>query len=298
VVGNVRRFNCEGGGWFVRAYSPHGKVLHTAGIESAWYCNPPGPQIVRDVAVRGDTVVVAAARTGCCGTSALLDGYVRAFSTKLHPRWSTNFEPPAPTPRRWFDVADSLSIRENGAIYAAGWAATQHSNGETTPPGSLMLESFGHGGNTKWSRRPGVPMGYDGAVSMAPGNAQLDLGVDMRGGGIWAGRVSLTGSPVWHRTWGSDPSIRARLGGVATDPFGRLWLVGSRVDGSDHGRNVFARRYRPSGALFGSLTIDLATRWVDGTSVATLGTTGFATGRAFSPAHSTYLRGHVWRINT
>ena len=297
VVGNVQRFNCEGGGWFVRAYSPHGKLLHAAGPESAWFCNPPGPQIVRDVAVHGDTVVVAAARTGCCGTAALLDGYLRAFSTKLHPRWSTNFEPPGPTPRRWYDVADSLGITGNGAIYAAGWSATKHSNGESTPPGSLTIELVGHGGNAKWSHRPGVPMGYDGAVSMALGNSRLLVGADMRGGGVWAGRLSAIGTPVWHRTWGGDKSIRARLGGVAADSLGRLWLSGSRVDGSDHGRNVFVRRYGATGALHGSLTIDLAPRWVEGTAVSTLGTTGFATGRAFSPAHSTFLRGHVWRIN-
>ena len=101
---------------------------------------------------------------------------------------------------------------------------------------------------------------------------------------------------MWNRTWGGDPSIRAQLGGVATDGLDRLWLSGSRVDGSDHGRNVFVRRYGASGAVTGSLTIDLAARWVEGTAITTLGTTGFATGGAFSPAHSTYLRGHVWRV--
>ena len=297
VVGNVQRFNCEGGGWFIRSYSPHGKLLHAGGIQSAWYCNPPGPQIVRDVAVSGDTVVVAAARTGCCGTSALLDGYVRAFSPQLHPRWTSNFEPPAPTPRRWFDVADSLGITGNGAIYAAGWSATKRSNGETTPPGSLTIELYGKGGNANWSRRPGVPMPYDGVVSMALGPSRLLVGADMKAGGIWAGRLSTAASPVWHRTWGGDKSIRAKLGGVAADSLGRLWLSGSRVDGSDHGRNVFVRRYGATGALHGSLTIDLAPRWVEGTSIGTLGTTGFATGRAYSPAHSAYLRGHVWRVN-
>jgi hypothetical protein len=84
---------------------------------------------------------------------------------------------------------------------------------------------------------------------------------------------------------------------VATDRLGRLWLSGSRVDGSDHGRNVFVRRYAAGGTLVGSLAIDLAPRWVAGTAVSTVGTTGFVTGRAFSPAHSTFLRGHVWRIN-
>jgi len=78
---------------------------------------------------------------------------------------------------------------------------------------------------------------------------------------------------------------------------GRLWLSGSRVDGSDSDRNVFVRRYGASGALTGSLSIDLAPRWADGTAVATLGTTGFATGRTFSRAHDTFLSGKVWRIS-
>jgi hypothetical protein len=297
VVGNVQRFNCEGGGWFIRAYSPHGKLLHSGGTESAWYCRRPGPQIVRDVAVRGDLVVVSAARTGCCGTAALLDGYLRGYSTKLHARWTSNFEPPAGTPHRWYDVADSVGISDAGFVYAAGWSATRHSNGETTPRGALTIERFGHGGNSKWSRRPGVVMPYDGAVSMVLTGSRLLVGAQMRSGGISAESLSATATPVWRRTWGNDKSIRAQLGGVATDSLGRLWLSGSRIDGSDSGRNVFVRRYGASGALTGSLTIDLAPRWADGTSVATLGTTAFATGRTFSRAHDSFLTGKVWRIS-
>jgi len=140
-------------------------------------------------------------------------------------------------------------------------------------------------------------MPYDGAVSMALRPSQLLVGADMKGGGIWAARLSTAAAAVWHRTWGGDKTIRAKLGGVSADSLGRLWLSGSRVDGSDHGRNVFVRRYGATGALRGSLTIDLAPRWVEGTAIATLGSTGFATGRAYSPAHSAYLRGHVWRVN-
>jgi hypothetical protein len=132
---------------------------------------------------------------------------------------------------------------------------------------------------------------------MALRPSQLLVGADMKGGGIWAARLSTAAAAVWHRTWGGDKTIRAKLGGVSADSLGRLWLSGSRVDGSDHGRNVFVRRYGATGALHGSLTIDLAPRWVEGTAIATLGSTGFATGRAYSPAHSAYLRGHVWRVN-
>ncbi len=296
VVGNVRRFNCEGGGWFVRSYSPRGKLLHTAGPESAWYCRPPGPQIVRDVAVRGDLVVVAAVRTGCCGTSALLDGYLRGYSTDLKTRWTSNFEPPAPTPKKWFDVADSVSIAGDGSVFAGGWSATQRSNGETTPAGSLTVARYGHGGQSLWSKRPGVPMGYDGPVSMALAPSGMLIGAQLRGGGVWSGRLTTTAVPVWHRTWGGDATIHATLGGIATDGLGRLWLTGSRKDTSDAGRNVFVRRYGASGALTGSLTIDSLPRWVDGNALATLGSVAFVAGTASHPRHSVLLDGKVWRV--
>jgi len=296
VVGNVRRFNCEGGGWFVRSYSPRGKLLHTAGPESAWYCRAPGPQTVRDVAVRGDLVVVAAVRTGCCGTSALLDGYLRGYSTDLRTRWTSNFEPPAPTPAKWFDVADSVSIAGDGSVLAAGWSAIQRSNGEMEVPGSLTVAKFGHGGRPAWSKRPGVMMGYDGQVSMALGSSHMLIVADLRGGGIWSSALTMAAVPVWRRTWGSDATIRATLGGVATDSLGRLWLTGSRKDNSDSGRNVFVRRYGASGAVTGSLTIDSLPRWVDGNSITTLGPAAFVAGTASQPRHSVLLNGKVWRI--
>lgn len=296
VVGNVRRFNCEGGGWFVRSYSPRGKLLHTAGPESAWYCGSPGPQIVRDVAVRGDLVVVAAVRTGCCGTSALLDGYLRGYSTDLRTRWRSNFEPPSPTPRKWFDVADSVSIAGDGSVFAAGWSAIKRSNGEIEVPGSLTVAKYGHAGRPRWSKRPGVAMGYDGRVSMALGPNRMLIGAQMRGSGVWAGRLTMRAVPVWQRTWGGDATIRATLGGVATDSLGRLWLTGSRKDSSDAGRNVFVRRYGASGTVTGSLTIDSVPRWVQGDAVATLGSAAFVGGTASRPRHSVLLSGKVWRV--
>src|SRR4051794_527681 len=74
VVGNVHRFNCEGGGWFIRAYSPHGKLLHSGGTESAWYCRRPRPQIVRDVAGGGGLLGVFPAPKGRGGAPAALGG--------------------------------------------------------------------------------------------------------------------------------------------------------------------------------------------------------------------------------
>jgi len=296
VVGTVQRFNCEGGGWFIRAYSPNGRLLHAAGTQRAWYCRPPGPQTVRDVAVRGDLVVVATAATGCCGELARVDGYLRGFTTGLRSLWRTNFEPPAPANAAWYDAADSVAIARDGSVYAAGWAAIERSNGETTPAGALLIQKVRHGGTTLWARRPGVPMGYDPAVSLALGSDRMIVGAQLRGGGTWLGQLTLTADPVWHRVWGVAAEIRARIGGVALDATGRIWMVGTRRDLTDNGINVFVRRHGPAGVLVGSLTIDQPARWVRGNAVATLGDAAFAVGTTYVPATGVLISGEVWRV--
>ena len=295
VVGTVQRHGCEGGGWFIRSYGPNGRFLNMGAPQRAWYCRPPGPQTVRDVAVRGDLVVVATAGTGCCGESRLIDGYIRAYTTDLRPLWRSNFEPPAPADPTWFDAADSVAIAADGSVYAAGWAAIEPSDGETLSNGALLIEKLGHGGTTLWARRAGVAMGDDTHVSMALGADRMIVGAELRGGGAWLGQLTLRATPVWHRIWGVAPEIRAQLGGVALDSTGRIWMVGTRRDGSG-GSNPFVRRFGPTGVVAGSLTIDLPATWVKGNAVATLRDTAFVAGTTYEPSSSVLVSGEVWRV--
>jgi hypothetical protein len=111
------------------------------------------------------------------------------------------------------------------------------------------------------------------------------------------GALTLTAAPIWHRTWGGTPEIRAQLGGVAVDATGRTWMVGTRLDRSDNGTNVFVRRYGPTGVLAGILTIDQATRWVLGNSVATLSNIAFAVGTRYDKSTGVLKSGEVWRVH-
>jgi hypothetical protein len=297
VAGTVQRFNCEGGGWFVRAYGPNGRFLSMTGTRRAWYCKAPGPQTITDVAVGSDLVVVAAAKTGCCGEGALVDGYVRGYTRTLKPMWRSDFEPPAPAKRSWFDVPDSVAIAANGAVYAAGWAATRFSTGESTPPGAMLVEKYGHAGASLWTKRPGVPLRGTRGVSLELLADRMVVGADLRGGGIWLGALSLTASPLWHRAWGADTAIKAMIGAVAVDANGAIWVAGTRRD-PNGGTNPFVRRYNASGTLRGTLTIDEKPKRVYGNSVDTLGTAGFAVGTRVDPATYRLLRGQVWRVNS
>lgn len=298
VAGTVQRFNCEGGGWFIRAYGPQGQFLWMTGTRRAWYCKAPGPQTIADVATRGNLVVAATAGTGCCGESALLDGFVRGYTPKLEPLWRTNFEPPAPAEPGWFDIADSLAISPDGSVYAAGWAAVEFSSGESTPAGAMLIQKFGHGGASLWSKRPGVPLGNPRSVSMKLLVDRMIVGADLRGGGIWLGRLALSAAEVWHRTWGSDTDIRAGMGGVAVDADGRIWATGTRRDPSDGGQNVYVRRYSAVGTLLSFLAIDPNPKWVQGNGIDTAGTSGFVVGTRYDRPSYRQLDGELWRVNS
>lgn len=290
VTGSVIRHNCEGGGWFVHAYGPNGRLLHTYGTVHRWTCHI-GPQYANDVAVDGSLVVVAGSDYGCCGDAGLSDGAVWAFDRNLDRRWRVDFEPPAPADPAWYDDTKTIAIGTGGAIYASGWAAIDAGiEGVRGPVGSLLVMRLNPTGAVVWSRRPGVPMGGGGAVaSTADGDALL-VAASTREGGTWLARLRSDGSPIWHRTWGADPTIKGGPSGLAIDAFGRTWLAGTRRDLSDNGTNPFVRTYGPTGRLLSSLVLDVTARSARGTGVATLGRAGFVGGTAHA--------GRVWRLRT
>jgi hypothetical protein len=74
-------------------------------------------------------------------------------------------------------------------------------------------------------------------------------------------------------------------------------MVGTRLDRSDDGTNVFVRRYGPTGVLAGTLTIDQAAEWVLGNSVATLGNVAFAVGTRYDKPTGVMRSGEAWRVH-
>jgi hypothetical protein len=104
VLGSVQQ-QCEGGGWFVRAYSPSGDLLDKY-VTPGWQCSLL--EHPTDLAVDGNLVVVTGFTHGCCADQTR-DGWAQALSRSLSPRWRTDVEPPA-TPASWFDTASSSQV--------------------------------------------------------------------------------------------------------------------------------------------------------------------------------------------
>lgn len=278
VTGSVIRHGCEGGGWFVQAYGPNGRLLHTYGTVHRWTCHI-GPQYANDVAVDGSLVVVAVSDYGCCGDAGLSDGSVWAFDRSLDRRWRVDFEPPAPADPAWYDDTKTIAIGAGGTIYASGWAASDAGiEGVRAPVGSLVVMRLSATGTVVWSRRSGVPMGGGGAVVSKLDGDDLLVATSTREGGTWLARLRSDGSPVWQHSWGASPQIKGVPSDLTVDAFGRTWLAGTRRDLGDNGTNPFVRVYGPAGRLLSGFVFDISARAVRGTGVATLGRAGFMSG--------------------
>jgi hypothetical protein len=306
VTGFVEKTNCEGGGWFIRKYGPSGKLLHAFGRYQKTklaQCTLT-PQFTSDIAARGKLVVVAGQDFGCCDDPAT-DGWVRAFNARLRPRWKAQFEPPASTPSAWFDTADGVAIGSGGNVFAGGWASTGPPPSDTvrfTGIGAVVLEKFDATGGVLWTRTAGPSMfAGSGVVGVAAHGDRVMLSAAIDGTGVWwgsskrtrawLGRFKPGGSLVWSRTWGLRKKAAAEPTGVAVDASKSTWVVGTRRDPSDHGLDVFVRRFGPGGASLGGLSFDAGVRRLIGGGIAPRGTSAYVTGSATAPSS-----GLVWRV--
>ena len=295
VTGTVQRYNCEGGGWFVRAYGPGGRLLDAYGTVRRWTCHI-GPQAVDDIAVDGSLVLVAVRDYGCCGEAGLVDGSIWAFDRSLDRQWRVDFDPPAPADPAWYDEAQRISVGPGGEIYVSGWAAIEAAvYGERDPNGSLLVMRLHRTGSVAWALRPGVPMGRRGAVASTPTSDGVVVAAAAGRGGIWLGRMRGDGTSAWSWTWGADPTVRARPGGLDIDAAGRIWLAGSRRDLSDSGSNPFVRLVSLAGKTTTDRVIDVPARSVIATGIARLGRAGFLVATEWDGYWMN--AGHVWRLH-
>jgi len=296
VTGYVQRWNCEGGGWFVRAYGPAGRLLHAFGARRSWLCRE-APERTSDVAVRHGTVVVTGYEYGCCGFSNFRDGWVRAFDARLHPLWEAPFEPAAPTPVAWVDAAQSVAIGALGNIVVSGWAATEPIVTEgTNPVGTLILEKIAADGTVLWVRRPGLGMGRFGECAIAARNGRVMVTATVFGGGAWLGRFGVNGDLVWSRSWGADPGRRVRPSAVAISASGVTWVAGTKRDPRDGGRDIFLRRFGRSGDLLSTMALQDGARWLASGGLATFGRGVLVTGSTTDREGFEFQGGHLWRI--
>jgi len=306
VTGFVEKINCEGGGWFIRKYGPSGKTLHSFGRfqkRRLQQCTL-APQSTSAIAVRGNLVVVAGQDFGCCDDPAS-DGWVRAFDGRLRPRWEAPFEPPTTIPQPWYDTAEGISLGAGGNVYVGGWASTEPpASGFDTfsGVGAVVLEKLDATGSLAWSHTTGATMFRgSGPVSVSVRGDRAMVSAPVDGTGIrwtasqrthaWLGRFTLDGALVWSREWGLSKKHAAAPTGISVDASMSTWVVGTQRDPTDHGLNVFVRRFGPGGKQLGQRSIGGGVSRTEGGGIAARAAAAYATGTTVAPS-----TGRVWRV--
>ena len=304
-VGRVQG-QCEGGGWFLEIRGPAGKLLARY-VTPGWQCSIA--ESIRDVAVTDGMIVVAGYSHGCCG-DIFQDGWVRAFDGRARPRWRAPFEPPAPTPRAWFDRATGVAIGRQGTVYASGWAATQAVQPGVTPAsvaGTVMLQKLTGTGRVLWSRRASVSMpSLDGDARVASRKNRVMVTAPVRGLGAawslggrasdgWLGRFTPTGRFLWGRSWDTARPNAAEPADLSIDRNLVTWVTGTRRDAEDTSLRVLLVSFGGTGALRSSQQMSAAGRWMFGTGVAARNSTRvYVTGA--SGTRSEMRVGLIWRM--
>jgi hypothetical protein len=304
-TGTVQQ-QCESNGWFVQVNRPNGTLARRY-VTPGWQC-PISAENVTDIAASADRIVVTGYTHGCCG-DPYQDGWVQALDTTAHPTWRTNVEPPASTPHAWFDRATGVSIGAFGNMYVAGWGATKSIPSETSrSAGTMVLWKLTSGGGVLWSHRVGgVPMpSLDTPVAVAARGNAVMLAAGVRGFDVrwhlgsspptdgWLGRFTTGGSLVWSRDWDVKNPHAAEATNVAIDTTGATWVVGTRRTVHNKGLDMFVRRYSAGGGRLGKVSLNRATRFLNGTGVAArLGGGAYVTGWV---GEDLAKSGRLWRF--
>src|SRR4051812_18324981 len=297
----VVRGQCEGQGWFVRAYKPGGD-LRWKYVTPGW-ANCTLAEFPTDIAARGNLVVVSGFSHGCCGDQ-FHDGWITAFKPNLVKRFRANAEPPS-TPLAWFDAAWGVGISPAGSIFVSGWAATGAIPRETSPtPGTPFLERLDPHGHKIWSKRAdaSMPTMYlPVALGLSAKRAVIAAGVggkDVTWGFPpttgWVASYTLAGHLRWKNRFGGGENEAAAPSGVGIDGDGRVWVLSTRRDAGDHGTDGLVRLYSSKGKLRDKRRIDPSDRYVRTGGIAAFNTGAAATG--WIGTQYQYKGGRLWRL--
>jgi hypothetical protein len=291
----------EGGAWFLRRYSSDGELL--------WGRDEPGWRHGRTaegptgLAVADDQVLLAGRFQGCCGDLRVIDGWVLSFGLDGERRWRDPFEAPGYGP--FSDEADAIAVGGAGRIYVVGWTATGAESDELAAPHVLFVQALSADGDPEWSRMyPATAhrdqhFGADVAIrgQMLVVSALVDgppVNVTRsRPGHAWLSRLTPDGDRLWTRRWGVSWTGAAQPTAVALGVRGRIDVVGTRRDASDHGLDAFVRRYTSWGRMLWNATLEEGQRLMEGGDVASTPRGFSVTAEAMESRYRPSL-GHLW----
>lgn len=299
--GVVHAKGCEGGGWFVRAYTPGGRLL--------WHKDQAGWErctkatSLADLAVGDGLVALALSDHGCC-SDPFSDGYVRALDPDGGTlMWRTDFEPAGGVPAAFFDKATGIAVGGLDNVFVGGWAATEKVLDDSDGyEGVVQIQKLTSGGGVLWRRDVRDVASRQTEVHVSARGDRLMVATIARGGYLsWGGgrppigllgRFTLGGDLRWTRTWGEGWRHGAVPSGVSIGPAMDTWVVGTTRDALDRGYDLFARRYSPTGGLTQVIQLDGPTRqlWGGGVQAVTAGAT--FTGIAVKASYESI--GRVW----
>jgi outer membrane protein assembly factor BamB len=296
----IARGQCEGEGWFVRAYRPGGS-LRWRYVTPGWQCSIA--EAATGIAVHGDRVVVSGISFGCCG-DPFHDGWLQSFDRMLHPKWRADVEPPT-TPSNWFDTATGVVFGASGNIYVSGWAATRGNITESSPtPGTPIIEKFTAAGHRVWSVRADVkvpsmflPVAIDSKgkrVDVAGGVFGFGVAWGMAPTTGWVASYSTSGDLRWQHRFGGERRTGVLPTGIAMGARDRVWVESTMRDPDDRGTDVLVRTYRAKGSLIDVLRIDSKKRRIMSGDITNYGVGAVATGWLGNEFQ--FHGGRVWRL--
>jgi hypothetical protein len=304
VSGIVNMNGFEGNQWFIRKYSPAGRLLWRHQTPNWRTPSAVGhAETISGVAVGAGVVAVSGYSFGCCG-DVDHDGWVRTYDLDGNLKWTSPFEASQPTGTN--DAANAIAISGIGRVYVAGWVATGAESEGDMADHEIMIQKLGPSGSVVWTHMffDHHRKDRDGATSVSVRGDRAMLTAEA--GGNWQGRsphawlASLTfdGGVRWTRTWGKDSDHAAQLSSVSIDPSGSTYVAGTERDPSNDGMNAFVRRYSTSGRLVWELVLDDVERFMNGSDVFALSDGALATGWQSAEADGflSPTSGRLWRV--
>jgi len=301
VLGAVAPEGFEGQSWFLRAYSPDGRLLWRRAAPD-WRENPYPARFASGVAAGSGLVVLSGYDHGCCGDSYWHDGWVRAYDTSGDLRWVIDFE--SPGLRRTLDAANDVAIGALGRIYVAGWIAMGRETETTRADHEVMIQKLAPSGDVLWTRilRDRGKEDRDEAHAVAVrGNLLMVAGLagDPEAyDDAWLARFTVGGQIVWERSWFRGERYSWPRD-IAIGASGATYVVGEVRDLGDRGTDLFLRRYEPRGRLGWQLLLEedlrhLTGTGVDGAAADTLFVTGYGSDERWGDPPYT---GYLWRFD-